>query len=283
MHRQRLRAMRWCLRDRRSGEHLALDHPHPVSSELFEGTITVGRPSELPQGGSHICIVGTFKQRIPCSQVITGQCFDRPLSLPPEKSWISVLGRRLLYHWSPSINVSLGQKPFCLSPILAVASRVRSHRGHDSVADSDETLPDDDSDGLEELLALPPASISRKSHGTAAHRSRRRFFSSRRGCEHPCAFEPGLEYRFHFIVKHIDLATSQLVGLPAPFDVRLDAYLQGQPLRLLCAWSPTVPPTSHVASGPQGFMPLWDIEVWSERQWEARTEAKLAVARLSPL
>ena len=52
----------------------------------------------------------------------------------------------------------------------------------------------------------------------------------------------------------------------------LDAYLDGQPLRLLCCYCHHQQPER----GTSGFMAmdgmevLWDIEVWTERQWAAR-------------
>ena len=70
------------------------------------------------------------------------------------------------------------------------------------------------------------------------------------------------QYSFHFTVVKLDLDTLRLCGLPRPFDIPLDAHLHGQPLRLLGVWCP---PSSSPAPPPSGD-PLWDVEMWSERQ-----------------
>ena len=109
------------------------------------------------------------------------------------------------------------------------------------------------------------------------HRARRRFFSSGASAtdEH-LAFDPSVEYSFHFIVRRIDLGTSRLVGLPSLFDLRLDGYLNGQPLRLMCVWHPQHPKAPEFSM--DDAVPLWDVEVWTEKEWQEQQ----AVAPESP-
>ena len=74
-------------------------------------------------------------------------------------------------------------------------------------------------------------------------------------------------------VRKVDLATSQLVGVPPPFNVRLENFLHGQPLRLLGCWCASMPPLPP-GDEPGAAAPLWDIEVWTAAQWEARGVAE---------
>ena len=90
------------------------------------------------------------------------------------------------------------------------------------------------------------------------------------------AFDPSVEYSFHFIVRRIDLGTSRLVGLPSLFDLRLDGYLNGQPLRLMCVWHPQHPKAPEFSM--DDAVPLWDVEVWTEKEWQEQQ----AVAPESP-
>ena len=283
------------LRDRRSGALFSCDTAHLIVGELFNGHITVkfGNP-EQDGYSAHVAVSGTFTRPVLVSQCFTGQAFDRPVSLPPP--WIMTLGTKLLRQWAPSLHVDAGSKPHMLAPLLSVASRASCSRDEPpSLA----AAPPPDDDDLALLLKPPLLPHS--------HKLRRKLFSRRSHIRNPGAaaaaaaaaaatFEPGIHYSFHFIVRKVDLATCRLIGLPPPFDIRLDSYLQGQPLRLLGAWCPSAPPapppapppplsppspalspTTPVANDVAGgeatsaaTVPLWDVEIWSDRQWSAR-------------
>ena len=73
----------------------------------------------------------------------------------------------------------------------------------------------------------------------------------------------------------MDLASQRLVGLPPPFGrVRLDAYLEGQPLRIMGVHCATTPPSMD----PAHTEPLWDLELWSERVWSKRLKRTTVAA-----
>ena len=151
-----------------------------------------------------------------------------------------------------------------LAPVLSVASRVVARSGGTpSAAD----VPDEDDLAL--LVAQhPDAPRGEREMIASGHRLRRAFFSRRRDAiAHTYTFEPGLEYEFHFIVRRLDLGTMALVGLPPPLRVRLDAFLGGQPLRLMCAHH-AQPLTGTSCSLAEDDY-LWDVELWTERSWAA--------------
>lgn len=255
------------LRDRKTGALLELNVPHKVEGERFSGFITVFHGEQLLRDHglrAHVCICGSFQERTLASAVFTGQVFDRPLKLPLPGGWIYRLGCQILRRWAPSIAFGTGSKPFFLAPVLGVASRVKVQQasclGAAAAALSWEPPTEDE-------LTLLGKTFPR------SHRSRRNFFSTNSREASALTFEPGLNYSFHFLVERLDLETFALFGLPKPFNIRVDDYLCGQPLRLLglhrSATSSSASPLDE---------PLWDIEIFSRRQVEARTADELAVA-----
>lgn len=263
------------LRCRRTGQFLEHNVPFRVEGPLFRGEIIIATSGLRAGCLASITVSGTFLQTLDCEQCYTGQAFDTPLPLPSSNSVVSRMGLALLHAWSPCLHVSTGAKPHMLTPIMAVASRViaRSRGESPDVYPPDNAhsplrrtkcgvndAPDDD--------ALGPFAEQRL-EGTRAvcggHRARRRFFA--RGSS-SYTFSPAHIYAFHFVVRRLDLATMRLVGLPAPLNVRLDEYLAGQPLRLMCAWHAEHPGVSGWSI--DDAVPLWDIEVWSEHLWNVR-------------
>ena len=264
------------LRDRATGRILTPNTPHAISTSLFQGTITVVIGDSLSSSGclAHVVVRGHFLKRLACQQCLTGQSFNRPLRLPSPGSITTTLGLALLRAWSPSLSIRVGDRPHMLTPLLAAASRVLSGSSIVAAASSSAQPPDDDDMHAFAQATDPSAASSSSSLNCRGHRARRRFFSSAASSatdEH-LAFDPSVEYSFHFIVRRIDLGTSRLVGLPSLFDLRLDGYLNGQPLRLMCVWHPQHPKAPEFSL--DDAVPLWDVEVWTEKEWaEQQAEA----------
>ena len=254
------------------------------SSPLFNGTITVFDQSaaDLPRGLTGLIVVrGVFTRDVPCEHVLTGQSFARPIRVPGRRLFTS-LGLALLRAWSPKLTIQhAGSTPFMLTPLLAAASRVKLEvqpTPVQSTASTSAVPPADDA--IASLAAQRPTDADRVGSG---HASRRKYFATCKAASSGSdlgsggsgvgleahRFESGVECTFYFIVARVQLGTLRLIGLPYPFNnVRLDSYLDGQPLRLMGVHCATAPPSMTAADA------LWDIELWSERGWQRHHGAR---------
>ena len=282
--------------DRRTGKRIRANRPHHIDGDLFSGTLLF-QTEQLPDGRSaHIVVVGHFHRSVRCAHCLTGQAFDRPLRLPPLWGMASSIGIALLRSWAgPTLSIDTGHQPHMLTQLMAVASRVeaaaaaadeltcaRDRSPSTILATSEKQIrstrrchaaPEED-DLLAMTTALPEEMQRRVCGG---HRARRAFFkrSAAAASTPQPSFEPGVEFSFHFYVQRIDLASSRLVGLPPPLHrAHIDTYLGDQPLRLLCVHHDQ-PPSTPAWSMAEATS-LWDVEVWSERQWANRHAAELA-------
>ena len=258
-------------------QELTVNDPNgtPIKGPLFTGKMVVlakdiAEPSAAKyfagrQRVTAVFIQGVFKKRIPFDQLVTGQCFERPLRLRVPKLLVqTILG--FLKRIAPLLSVNLySAKPHLLTPVCASAQLIHVAKNGEEAPDlavaAKGGIPEEEMENLMAALGKESSSSSNRNNGTGpcpSAKARRKYFAKRKHLAGRC-FEPGLTYTFCFFQHLFNPATFK-ANLPIG-EFRVEGVLDRQPALVVGKL------------GSRGAE-LWCAELWHERLVAARDESK---------
>ncbi len=227
-------------------------------SDLFIGTACLRLKNAPTSTSEYLCdddyfrdrkrtfqavIRGRFKKRIPVSECMTGQLFNRPAGVLPPRVMIKA-AVLLISRLAPQLQSRLeGDCPRFLSPLCSAAQTVFMSKNRRTV-DTDEDLEIDlqeplPSDPSSFIKMLPQASIGKRalSHDADVKtriKERKRAFDKlySSGDKEP-SFCTESEYCFEFF-QHLIIFDKYALDFPKPIGQHsLKRILNGQPLKIL--------------------------------------------------
>lgn len=186
-------------------------------------------------------IRGKFKKRIPVSECMTGQLFNRPAGVLPPRVMIKA-AVLLISRLAPQLQSRLeGDCPRFLSPLCSAAQTVFMSKSR-RISDTDEDLENDlqeplPSDPSSFIKMLPHASIGKRALSPDVKtriKERKRAFDKlySSGDKEP-SFCTESEYCFEFF-QHLIIFDKYALDFPKPIGQHsLKRILNGQPLKIL--------------------------------------------------
>lgn len=227
-------------------------------SDLFIGTACLRLKNAPTSTSEYLCdddyfrdrkrtfqavIRGRFKKRIPVSECMTGQLFNRPAGVLPPRVMIKA-AVLLISRLAPQLQSRLeGDCPRFLSPLCSAAQTVFMSKNR-RTADTDEDLEIDlqeplPSDPSSFIKMLPQASIGKRalSHDadvkTRIKERKRAFDKLYSSSDKEPSFCTESEYCFEFF-QHLIIFDKYALDFPKPIGQHsLKRILNGQPLKIL--------------------------------------------------
>ncbi|KAF8605131.1 DUF1769-domain-containing protein [Ceratobasidium sp. AG-I] len=225
---------------------------HEVRSAQFDGMISVHIKDEedIAKGGKNayfdhesrttsswsICIQGRFLEEINANDILFGNMFDKPLSLP----WGFGAALNFVQYADPTLEHDLyGEKPWSLSPLLSTMPYLeRTH------LPANTPVPKIPAEPLEKEESKPALASALESDTTPV--ARRKYFADE-AHRKEVVFTPEDLIRADFVHGHLRFP-SLTFSLPGGLQFDLMSYYDGRPVHFVCKERGTEGKTFFVVS-----------------------------------
>ncbi|KAF9652660.1 DUF1769-domain-containing protein, partial [Thelephora ganbajun] len=240
-------------------------HHHTTSSDYFE------RPDRRGITWS-IQVQGSFLQSHVADDILFGNIFERPLTLP----WGSSAAFQFMKYIDPTLEHDLTSqtKPWALSPLISTMP----HFTHKRIGESDtppefpprESLKDDNSqlaEAVEDPTERRKLSLQLAKIGTA---DQRRTYFADKDARKSITFGPNDLITTDFCYGFLEFSSEFALRIPGGISFNLAKYWDGQPVQFVCCKRRKLPDdeTSENQEGDPWGEFFWCVSIQLEEQEE---------------